>query len=163
METIALQDVGLQAAKALCYYVALVMLMRFAGKRLAGQTTTFDLLVLITLGVVIQSAALEEGTVNAAVFVITVFIAHRSTAAMCVRWASVRRWVRGKPRALVHDGRIIESALRHEGMTEQELLAGLRKLGYESAEDVHLAMLEETGHISAVSREDGPGGDRATA
>lgn len=31
-----------------------------------------------------------------------------------------------------------------------ELLAGLRKLGYESPQQVKLATLEETGHISAV-------------
>ncbi len=39
-----------QAIKALVYYAALIVIMRLAGKRLAGQTTTFDLIVLITLG-----------------------------------------------------------------------------------------------------------------
>lgn len=155
MDISALQDVALQALKALGYYVALVTLMRFAGKRLAGQTTTFDLLVLITLGVVIQSAALDEGVLNATVFVTTVFIAHRLTASVCARSVSARRWIRGKPRELVRDGEIDLAALHHEGLTEQELLAGLRKLGYASADDVQLAVLEETGHISAVSRAEG--------
>jgi uncharacterized membrane protein YcaP (DUF421 family) len=54
---------------------------------------------------------------------------------------------------LIHDGRIIERALELEGVTRGELLAGLRKLGYERPEDVKLAVLEETGHISAVARE----------
>ena len=66
----------IQAAKAAAYYIALVVLIRLAGKRLAGQTTTFDLIVLITLGVVMQSAALAEGAANAAVFVVTVFALH---------------------------------------------------------------------------------------
>ena len=38
-------------------------------------------------------------------------------------------------------------------MSRAELLAGLRKLGYEGAEEVKLATLEETGHISAVGAE----------
>ncbi len=51
MESV-LEQLVLQAVKALAYYAALIVIMRLAGKRLAGQTTTFDLIVLITLGVV---------------------------------------------------------------------------------------------------------------
>jgi uncharacterized membrane protein YcaP (DUF421 family) len=143
----------LQAAKAGTYYLGLLIIVRLAGKRMAGQTTTFDLLVLITLGVVLQTTALEEGTANALVFVLTVFGLHRGLALLCAHSRLVRHWVRGKPRPLVHDGRVIEEALRAEGVTHAELLAGLRKLGFARPEDVKLAMLEETGHISAVARD----------
>ena len=68
-----LETFVIQAAKAALYYLGLIVLVRLAGKRMAGQTTTFDLLVLITLGVVMQSAALAEGAANAAVFIATVF------------------------------------------------------------------------------------------
>ncbi len=149
-----LADLSLQAAKALAYYVALIVIVRLAGKRLAGQTTTFDLLVLITLGVTVQSVAIQTGVANAVVFVVTVFAAHLGLAALCANSTWVRHLVRGKPRALVRDGRIIERALEHEGMSRDELLAGLRKLGYASTEPVKLAVLEETGHISAVGVDD---------
>jgi uncharacterized membrane protein YcaP (DUF421 family) len=142
-----------QAGKAALYYVALLIIVRAAGKRLAGQTTTFDLLVLITLGVVMQTAALEQGPANSLVFVITVFALHRLNALACARSIRLRHWIRGKPRPLVRDGRVLERALAIEGITHGELLAGLRKLGYERASDVKLAVLEETGHISAVGRE----------
>ena len=148
-----LEDVLLQAARAAGYYAALVVIVRLAGKRMAGQTTTFDLLVLITLGVVLQSSALQEGAVNALVFVLTVVALHRLTAVLCAHSRPVRNLIRGRPRPLIHDGRIIERALELEGITRAELLAGLRKLGYERPEEVKLAVLEETGHISAVARE----------
>lgn len=147
------EEIFLQTVKAAAYYAALLILVRLAGKRMAGQTTTFDLLVLISLGVVIQSAALQRGAVNAMVFVLTVFALHRMTALLCARSRAVRHFVRGKPRPLVRDGRVIERALELEGVTNAELLAGLRKLGYESPEGVKLAVLEETGHISAVGRD----------
>ena len=146
-----LEELLMQAAKAAAYYGALIVLMRLAGKRLAGQTTTFDLIVLITLGVVLQSTALQAGTWNAIVFVITVFALHRMLALLCARSSLIRHLVRGKPRVLVRDGRIMEQALADEGISQAELLAGLRKLGYDSPETVKLATLEETGHISAVS------------
>jgi uncharacterized membrane protein YcaP (DUF421 family) len=147
------EDLLLQAAKAAAYYAGLVVIVRLAGKRMAGQTTTFDLLVLITLGVVLQTAALQRGTANALVFVVTVFALHRLTAVVCARSLKIRRLVRGKPRPLVRDGHIIERALELEGVTRGELMAGLRKLGFERPDDVKLAVLEETGHISAVARE----------
>ena len=124
-----------------------------AGKRMAGQTTTFDLIILIALGVVMQSAALAEGAANAATFVVTVFALHRLNAWLCARSTRIRHLLRGKPRPLIRDGQVIERALELEGVTHGELLAGLRKLGYARVEDVRLAVLEETGHISALGRE----------
>lgn len=148
-----LEELLWQGVKALAYYAALIVIMRLAGKRLAGQTTTFDLIVLITLGVVIQSTALQDGWANAVMFVITVFAAHRGLAALCAHVTWIRHMVRGKPSVLVRDGVIIDETLASEGMSREELMAGLRKLGYESTGPVSLAVLEETGHISAVGTE----------
>lgn len=143
-------DAGLQILQAFGYYAALIAMTRLAGKRLAGQTTTFDLIVLITLAVVLQSLAVQDGFSNGLVFVATVFAAHRGLAAWCARSTRIRYLVRGEPRALVRDGCVVEQALIDEGLSQDELLAGLRKLGYDSPTSVRLAVLEETGQISAV-------------
>jgi uncharacterized membrane protein YcaP (DUF421 family) len=148
-----LADLLDQALAAALYYTALVVLMRLAGKRLAGQTTTFDLIVLISLGVVLQTSALRPGLANAVVFIATVFTLHRSLALACARSRRLRRLVRGAPRPLVVNGRVSEDALLDEGMSHDELLAGLRKLGFGTPAEVRLAVLEETGHVSAVARE----------
>lgn len=152
------REVAIQAALALCWYASLVLLMRLAGKRLAGQTTTFDLVVLISLGVVLQQTVLREGAGNALVFVVAVFAAHRGLAAWCARSWRVRRLVRGVPRALVRDGRVCHDALEDESLSLDELCAGLRKLGYEGPEAVRLATLEETGHVSAIPIDAPPSG-----
>jgi len=145
-------EIWIQTQHALIYYLALIVLLRLSGKRLAGQTTTFDLIVLITLGVVIQSAALRHWLANTLVFVVVVFATHRGLAAACAKSNWLRYLIRGKPRVLVRDGRILEGALVREGIAREELLAGLRKLGFDSPDAVKLAVLEETGHISAVDR-----------
>jgi len=80
MMSLEVLEVAEQAGKALAYYAVLVLMMRLAGKRLAGQTTTFDLLVLITLGATVQAALVDEGLWRTAVFVIVVFAAHRTLA-----------------------------------------------------------------------------------
>jgi uncharacterized membrane protein YcaP (DUF421 family) len=139
-----------QLLLALAYYFMLVVLMRLAGKRLAGQTTTFDLIVLIALGVVLQQTMLLPGKVNAAIFIGTVFFTHRGLALWSARSRRVRRLLRGAPRPLIRDGQVAYDALEDEGLSYEELLAGLRKLGHAEPARIRLATLEETGHISAV-------------
>jgi uncharacterized membrane protein YcaP (DUF421 family) len=147
-----LSDLAVQAACALAYYFGLVVMTRLAGKRLAGQTTTFDLVVLIQMAVVLQATAVRPGTAHAAVFVLTVLATHIALARASARYPSLRRPVRGSPRPLVREGAILDHALAEEGISRDDLLAGLRKLGFESPDGVQLAVLEETGHISAVGR-----------
>jgi len=144
------QDVLIQVAMALLYYVVLLAILRLAGKRLAGQTTTLDLVVLIALAVVIQGALLEHGRLNAVVFVVTVFAAHRLVAWASARSRFVRELVRGRPVVLIEDGRVDRRRLEREGLSLADLHAGLRKLGYEDPKEIRTAVLEETGQISAI-------------
>jgi uncharacterized membrane protein YcaP (DUF421 family) len=148
--TPTIEQVAEQVGLALVYYAALLVIMRLSGKRMAGQITMFDLIVLISLAVVVQNATLRKGTTSAITFVVTVFAAHRSMALATARSTRLRRLVRGSARTLVRHGAIDRDALVAEGMCEADLLAGLRKLGIERVEDVKVAALEETGHISAV-------------
>ena len=146
-------DLARQALYAVVYYALLVLVLRLAGKRLAGQTTTFDLVVLIQLAVVLQMTLLRQGVANAVVFVMTVLALHRLVAQACAQLPWLRKLLRGEPRTLVKHGVVLDDALEDEGMSRAELLAGLRKLGFASPEEVELAVLEETGHISAVRLE----------
>lgn len=149
-----IRDILLQVVLAFAYYAILVTVMRLAGKRLAGQTTTFDLVILITISVVLQTTALREGVLNALVFIATVFGAHQLLTATCARSSRIRNIVRGCPRPLIRNARVDFDALAREGLSYDELLAGLRKLGYSSPEGIRVATLEETGHISAIALEE---------
>jgi uncharacterized membrane protein YcaP (DUF421 family) len=153
------QDIFIQVGLAVAYYAILVVIMRLAGKRLAGQTTTFDLVILITISVVLQTTALREGVLNALVFIATVFCAHQLLALVCARSSRIRRLVRSCPRPLIQNARVDYQALESEGLSYEELLAGLRKLGYSSPEGIRIATLEETGHISAIAMEREEAGD----
>lgn len=144
-----LQQVGL----ALLFYALVIGMFRLAGKRLAGQTTTFDLLILISLTVALQQVTLLDGMAPAFVFVATVFAAHLGTSKLCAQSQAIRHFIRGKPCDLIRDGEILYSSLRSENMTLEELKAGLRKLGINDIAKVQSAFLEETGHISAIEME----------
>lgn len=142
-----------QVALAAIFYLAVVGLFRIAGKRFAGQTTTFDLVILISLSVAIQQATLKEGTLPAIIFVLTVFILHLVLAHLSARYSKLRYFLRGRPCSLVENGEILYAELRREHMSVDELLAGLRKMGIDDVSKCQSAHLEETGQISAVRME----------
>ena len=141
-----------QAGLAAIFYAGVLLIVRLSGKRLAGQTTTFDLVVLISLIVALQKATLGDGLAEVVLFVVVVLALHRGLAAATARSSRLKRWIRGAPTELVVDGRVVREALLAEAVSYDELMAGLRKLGHESPADVKVAVLEETGHISAVAR-----------
>lgn len=145
-----MDEAVLQIPLSVAFYLIVVGLFRFAGKRFAGQTTSFDLLVLISLAVATQQATLQKGVVNALVFVMTVFICHFALARACFRNRALRYLLRGRPIELIKDGQINYRALSAENMCVDELLAGLRKLGIDDPHQVRSAHLEETGQISAI-------------
>ncbi len=127
-----------------------IAIFRISGKRLAGQTTTFDLIIFISMAVAVQNATLRDGATNALVFVLTVFGMHWATTLLTVRSKKFRHLIRGRPRTLIEHGQLNHAAMRAENITIEELRAGLRKLGIENLEQVRSAHLEETGHISAI-------------
>ena len=143
-----------QSLLAFGFYFTVIFIVRIAGKRLAGQMTTFDLVVLIGLVVAAQQSILKPGPAHAAIFIATVLLTHITVSWLCSRYRVVRRLLRGRPRTLIRDGVIMDRALVEEGMSVDELLAGLRKLGFESPAKVKLAMLEETGHVSAIAADE---------
>jgi uncharacterized membrane protein YcaP (DUF421 family) len=102
---------------------------------------------------VLQTTALREGVLNALIFIATVFGSHQLLAMVCARSNRIRRIVRSCPRPLIQNARVDYEALASEGLSYEELLAGLRKLGYSSPDGIRSATLEETGHISAIPLE----------
>jgi len=107
----------LQATWAALYYFGIVAVVRIAGKRLAGQTGTFDLVVLIQLATVLQWMALGDSPAEGFTFLATVMACHLGLARLSAGSQAVRRILRGAPWVLVHDGLILQEALESEGMS----------------------------------------------
>jgi uncharacterized membrane protein YcaP (DUF421 family) len=147
-------EITKQILQSMAFYGAVIGLFRIAGKRLAGQTTTFDLLVLISIVVALQQATMDDSKPAKLTFVVTVFLLHLGFTYICLRFPKIRDVLRGRPTRLVSNGEVHFHALRQEGLSVDELKAGLRKAGVERVEDVRCAQLEETGQISAIRREE---------
>ncbi len=69
------------------------------------------------------------------------------------RFPKLHRLVRPAPSLLIKDGRIQRRNLRHEMITEEELMAELRQNGVETVGEVAKSYLEGDGHISVIKKD----------
>ncbi|KAF1012980.1 MAG: hypothetical protein GAK31_03807 [Stenotrophomonas maltophilia] len=64
----------------------------------------------------------------------------------------MERLVEGEPVVIARDGRLLAAMLRRELVSTADFEAALRQQGCVRVEDVQLALLETTGHITIIPR-----------
>ena len=94
-------------------YVAIVAIIRVAGKRLMAQMNSLDLVVVLLLSNVVQNAIIGDdnsitgGVIGAIVLVVVNAAAERIAQV----WPAFRTFVEGRPTVVVRDGALIEGSL----------------------------------------------------
>lgn len=135
-------------------YSFLLIILRITGKRQVGQLAPFDLILLLVLSNAVQNAMIGQDTSILGGCVTALSLISMNYV---VSWATFKsKWfaamIEGRPLRLIHDGCIDHKALHSCKLTVHELNAALRAEGVSSLENVHVAMLENTGRISVVQR-----------
>lgn len=141
-------------------YFALLVLMRFAGQRESGGLGMSDLLVIVVVGAALGNTLTGGGQNigDALIPVATVMFWSVVTDALTYRWPRLTVLIKGRPRALVTDGRLDRRAMRREFISEDELRAQLRTHGLTEFGQVGHAYLEANGEISVLPKEQEEGG-----
>jgi uncharacterized membrane protein YcaP (DUF421 family) len=134
-------------------YVFLWFLTRGLGKRELGEMTAFELLLLVTMGDLIQQGVTQEDmSVTGAILAVgTIGMWILVSSWMAFRWKGMRRVVEGTPVIVVRDGRPILPALRLERVALDEVLEAARAQGISNLRDVKLAILEPDGRFSFIT------------
>jgi len=135
-------------------YLFLLVLFRVFGRRELGQLTGFDIIVLLTISNILQNSMIgNDNSVTGGMIGAAVLLAANLTLAYVVfRSRPAERLVEGGPKILVQDGKLEETQMRSELLTEQDLISAVHREGLESFDDVHLAIAEPNGMISIIPR-----------
>ena len=136
-------------------YLFLVVVLRISGKREVGQLSVLELVVILVISDAVQNSMVGENTTlwGGLVAVLTLL-----GLDIALKWAvgrsrRLRGVVEGEPRLLVRDGKLLEKALREEGVDAEEVRRAVRRQGLARVEDVRLAVLETDGTISVIPRD----------
>lgn len=148
------QELGMTAARGLLVYALMLVIIRILGKRTVGNFTAFDLLVALMLGEVVDEIIYGDVTIAQGVTAIVVVAAAKYvTAWMTYLSHGLNRLLEGRPRELIRNGEFVRDGLRHELVSEEEVMAGLRLQSVSDVREVRRAVMEVDGQISVI-RED---------
>ncbi len=142
--------------RATAMFAILYILLRMLGKREVGQLTTFELVVIVVLGDLIQQAVTHNDfSITGATLAIGTF----AFWGLVMSWLSfksprIEKLLDGEPRVIVRDGEILDANMRRDRLTRTELLSEMRLAGIARVEDVAWAILETQGRISFIEKSD---------
>ena len=143
--------------RPLVVYLFLLVAFRFSGKRELGQATLFDFLIILLISNVVQNAIIgpDNSILGAFAGVATLLTLSWGLNKLTARSSRARNLLEGSPTLLIHDGKVLDSAMRRESVATNDLLTALREQGIASVSEVRYAVLELDGKISVI-RSDAP-------
>lgn len=149
-------DIVLRAGIA---FILLWLLTKATGRATLGELSSFDLLIFITMGDLIQQGITgEDRTLTGGLMAVATFAILAVLFNFVVtRWPKASRAIEGPPIILVADGKARTNAMRHQRVSVTEILSAARQSGFERLEDIRLAVLEQDGKISFFARESSKG------
>jgi len=134
-------------------YLFIFLLLRITGRRQVGQLTTFDLVLLLLLSNAVQNSMNGGDNTVTAGFILAATLAgiNLLLAWFATRSKKLEDFIEGRPLVLIHNGHLYEDVARRQNLSRQEIDTALRGLGISSVADVHYAILEPNGAITAKS------------
>lgn len=135
-------------------YGFLLIMLRISGKRQVGQMAPFDLVLLLVLSNAVQNSmnAGDNSLIGGLISAATLIVLNYLVSLLTYRNKTLEAVIEGRPQILIHNGRLFEDEMQKAKLTHHELNAALRKSGCECVDDVHTAILENSGVISVVPR-----------
>ncbi len=126
------------------------------GKRQVGQLQPSELVVALVIADLAAVPMSEVGIplINGIIPIITLFIMEELLSYISMKSERARGLISGKPSILIERGTIIEDELRRIRYNINDLLEQLRLKNFSNVEDVSYAILETSGQLSVIPKEE---------
>jgi uncharacterized membrane protein YcaP (DUF421 family) len=141
--------------RAAIIYIALMIIMRLAGKRSLAQITTFDFVLLLIIGEATQQALLgQDFSITNAIIVIVTLVALDIGLSWVKRHSRVLdKILDDVPLVIVEDGVALKDRMAKARVDEEDVLNAARHLqGLERLDQIRYAVLERSGGISIIPK-----------
>jgi uncharacterized membrane protein YcaP (DUF421 family) len=143
--------------RAALVFLFLWVITRVVGRTTLGELSTFELLLYIVMGDLIQQAVTQQDySLFSAVLAIGVFALMTIALSYAAwRWPALRTLIRGTPVLVLQRGTPLTDVMRRQRLTIDDLMAAAREQGIRRLSDVEVAVLEADGSISFFKPEAG--------
>jgi uncharacterized membrane protein YcaP (DUF421 family) len=134
----------------------LFVVVRWMGRRQLSEMSAFELLVLVTMGDLVQQGVTQEdmSVTGAVLSVGTMAVWSIVLGYVTYRWRRTEPIVTGLPVMIIRDGRPIEDALAVERVPLDEVLEAARQQGIDDLRKIRVGILEADGRFSFIRTDD---------
>jgi len=138
--------------RASIVFFFLLLLTRGMKKRTLGDMAPFEMILLVTLGDIVQQGVTQEDmSLTGSILAVSTFGFWITVLSWLTwRFRKVGRIVDGVPVVIVQDGQPIDQVLKVERLPIDEVYEAARQEGIADLAQVRLAVLEPSGRISFI-------------
>jgi uncharacterized membrane protein YcaP (DUF421 family) len=136
--------------RAALIFSFLWVITRVVGRSSLGELSTFELLLYIVMGDLIQQSVTQQDySLFSAVLAVGVFALLTIALSYAAwRWPALRTLIRGTPVLVLQRGTPLTDVMRRQRLTIEDLMAAAREQGIRRLTEVDIAVLEADGSIS---------------
>ncbi|HVE62231.1 MAG TPA: YetF domain-containing protein [Mycobacteriales bacterium] len=142
--------------RAAIVYLFLLLFTRALGKRELAEMSAFELIVLVTIGDLVQQGVTQEDfSVTGSVLAVSTFgFLALIGSYVSFRFPRTQPLLEGRPVVVIHDGRLLEDVLHIERLSDDEVKEEARTQGIADLSDVRLGILEPDGKFSFIKNDE---------
>jgi uncharacterized membrane protein YcaP (DUF421 family) len=140
--------------RATVAFLFILLLTRIVGRRELNTLEPFDLILLVTIGDLVQQGVTQNDFSITGLILATGTIGVLTVAFSYLPWRFqvLRPILEGEPIILIQDGKVIEKNLKRNRLTQEEVAAEARSQQIGSLDEVRWAVLETNGKISFIQK-----------
>jgi hypothetical protein len=138
--------------RAVVVYLLLLLFMRWMGKRVAGQMSTTELAIILSLGAAIglPLQAPDKGLLPALAVLLVAVAFHRGLSLWSFKSRRVEVLTQGDVGILLKDRRLLPEGMAGEHFSPEKIFASLRAQGVEHLGELRRVYIEPSGDLSLI-------------
>ncbi|NIJ76596.1 uncharacterized membrane protein YcaP (DUF421 family) [Xanthomonas campestris] len=140
--------------RAVAVYTVVLLLTRMTGKRALGQSTPFDVLLIVLLGTAVQNSLIgkDVSLLGGMILAVTLLALNWLVGMATARSRRLDTWVQGTPALLARGGEIYWKELVRHNVSYADFEVAKRKADCRGDADIDMAILETSGEISILKK-----------
>ena len=139
-------------------FLAALLAIRIMGNRTVAQLSPFDFVIMVGVGDVIVTAAMEreQNLLGGFAVLLALVVLQQILSWLALKNLTLRKWFEGTPVTLVENGRLIKENFVKTQFNMDDLRQELHKQGldFTNLQDIRLARLESCGDFSLIKMPD---------
>ncbi|BBI32562.1 DUF421 domain-containing protein [Cohnella abietis] len=151
--------------RTLVMYFFVFLVMRFMGKREIGKLSVFDVVISIMIAeiAVIAIESTDKSILLSITPILLLVIIQIGMSFLSLKNRKLRILFDGKPSVLISNGHLNREEMKKQKYNLDDLMLQLRENQVTAIGDVELAVLESTGKLSVIVKDNSTSSDQTTA